>query len=122
MNPKAIEGQPPPLNAPPGLGIPARLVFDDNPLEPLLYGAEPVAPTPASVLELWDQGLDRSEACAHAVAAVLVQNPDSISQLTDLDAAEQCLRQAIKLNPAKHGASLAACWNSLLLRQSSNEG
>ncbi len=76
MNPKIIEFSEVTLNEPLALGIPADLVFDDNPLDSLLYGARPIAPTPASVLELWEQGIDRSEACARAVAAELQQNPN----------------------------------------------
>ena len=113
MNPQAIEAQPTILNPPLALGIPGNLVFDDNPLDPLLYGTEPIAPTPASVLELWERGLDRSESCAHAVASVLVQCPHAINNLRDLDAAEQCLRQAIESKSAQRGAPLIACWGGL---------
>lgn len=113
MNPPAIEAQPPILNPPLALGNPGDLVFDDNPLDPLLYGTERIAPTPASVLELWERGLDRSESCAHAVAAVLVQCPDAIIKLRDLDAAEQSLRQAIESKSTKRSASLVACWGGL---------
>lgn len=76
LNPN--EPQPAPPLAPLALGIPADLVFDDDPLEALLHGTQPVAPTPADVLELWRQGLDRSPACARALAAVLGRNPDFI--------------------------------------------
>jgi tetratricopeptide (TPR) repeat protein len=113
MNPHVIEARSQTLNAALSLGSPALLVFDDNPLDALLYGAESAAPTPASVLDLWEQGLDRSESCARAVAAVLVQRPDTIGQFRDLDGAEQCLRQAIEAKPAKACATLAACWSGL---------
>jgi hypothetical protein len=94
-------------------GIPADLAFDDEPLEPLLYGAPVAAPTPGSVVELWQQGLDRSAACARALAAVLVQNHDWISRIGDLDRAEQCLRLAVASASPGAGVQLAACCGGL---------
>jgi Flp pilus assembly protein TadD len=114
MDPNPIPIQQATANGPLSLGIPGNLVFDDDPLEPMLYRTEPTAPTPASVLELWERGLDRSEACARALAAVLVQNHDLISRIGDLDAAERCLRLAADSKTAMHrGAPLAACFSAL---------
>ncbi len=95
------------------LEVPAGLVFDDDPLEPMLSGAAPTAPSPACVLDIWQQGLDRSEACARALAAVLVQSQEAISQISDLDGAERCLRASIESEPQREGVQLAACLSGL---------
>jgi hypothetical protein len=108
MNPNPVEMDAVKRKAPLTLGIPSDLVFDDEPLEHLLYGAEPIAPTPASVVELWERRLDRSEACARALAAVLARNPDLSGQIRDLDGVEQCLRLALESKPRTAAADLAA--------------
>jgi len=113
MNTNPIEPRPPLTTEPFVTGIPVPLVFDDNPLDALLHGVEPIPPTPASVLELWERGLDRSAACASAVTAILLRSPDPGRLSIELEAAELCLRQAIEAKPSKGEASLAACWSGL---------
>jgi tetratricopeptide (TPR) repeat protein len=100
-------------NDPLAVGTPVELVFDDEPLGPMLSGATPAEPTSASVLQRWQQGHDRSAACARALVAVLVKNPDAISQVTDLDSAEQSLRGAVESKPQREGLELAACLGGL---------
>src|SRR5262245_27640340 len=113
MDPQTLEASsstaPPPLD----VGVPSSLVFDDNPLDSLLFGTVCVAPSPANVLELWEGGLDRSEDCARAMAAVLVKSPAAINQVRDLESAEHCLRRAIESRIERGGRGVAACWSAL---------
>jgi len=95
---------PPPL---PG-EIPAELIFDDAPLEPLLYGGAPVPPTPANALELWRLNLDRSPACARAIATTVAKNPGELAA-PDRPVAEACLRAALAAEPPLDPLQLARC-------------
>jgi tetratricopeptide (TPR) repeat protein len=102
------------------LGTPEALVFDDDPLEPMLAGGSPAAPTPASVIELWRSGTNRSAPCARALVAVLAKHPDTIAEIGDLESVEQFLRQALESGAARadlpYGACLAALGRVLELR------
>ena len=91
---------------------PADLIFDDEPLDPLLYGTTPVEPTPASALELWKRNLDRSPACARAIAITVARNPEGLSA-TDREVAEECLRLTIAANPPVEELQLAHCYAGL---------
>jgi len=122
MNPDKIQPQAHNVLA---MGLPNALVFDDDALDALLYGSPPVAPTPASVWELWRQGFDRSELCAHALAALLAHDGRKINDLGDLSGAEHCLRLALAAEPSKasskHAAFLSALGHVMELKKRMEE-
>jgi tetratricopeptide (TPR) repeat protein len=94
-------------------GWPGALVFDDEPLAPLLNGDERSGATPASVIDLWDTGIDRSPECARAFVVVLTHRPDLLDQIEDLEAAESCFREALNSSSTNPIFSRAACWGLL---------
>lgn len=73
-----------------------ELVFDDEPLSPLLTGGEPGFPTPTSAVERWRRGIERSEECARALMSVLANNKGQNPPPDSLDGAEECLRQWVE--------------------------
>jgi tetratricopeptide (TPR) repeat protein len=91
------------------LGEIGELVFDDEPLEPQLAGLQSSAPTPASVVEIWRQGIDRSGSCARAFIAVLARNRDATSHLGDLEDARKCIHAALENNLSMTEAENASC-------------
>jgi len=91
------------------LGVPPDLVFDDEPLEPMLCGGQARAPTPANVVEIWRQRRDRSPACTRALAAVLLKTPEALDQIVSIEDAAECLMAALESQPANQFAGRAAC-------------
>lgn len=75
--------------------VPEDLVFDDDPLEPLLYGSNAVAATPANLVALWqtDHG---TRVPFDAVAAVLNNHPELLGRMADLNKTEWHLWQALE--------------------------
>lgn len=73
-----------------------ELVFDDEPLSPLLNGGEPGLPTPTSAVERWRRGIERSEECARALMSVLANNKGQTPPPDSLDGVEDCLRQWVE--------------------------
>jgi tetratricopeptide (TPR) repeat protein len=91
------------------VGKSGELVFDDEPLEPLLKGTAPSAPTPASVVEIWRQGIDRSETCVRALISVVANSKQDASLSGNLEGAEECLRQLVSSKCAKSEREYAGC-------------
>lgn len=91
------------------LDVPPDLVFDDEPLEPMLCGGQALAPTPANVVEIWRQRRDRSPACTRALAAVLLKTPEALDQIVSIEDAAECLMAALESQPANQFAGRAAC-------------
>lgn len=54
------------------------LVFDDESLDAVLYGGPPSTPTPADVSSLFRSGVDESNSCLRAFAAVLAMHPEEL--------------------------------------------
>ncbi len=79
----------------------AELVFDDEPLSPLLTGGEPGLPTPTSAVERWHRGIERSEECARALMSVLANNKGQNPNPDSLDGVEECLRQWVETSTAQ---------------------
>jgi tetratricopeptide (TPR) repeat protein len=113
MKPTPFDSQQSDRVAPVLWKIRAPLVFDDDPVEPMLEGSQPAEPTPASVLDAWRHGLGRSEACRRALGAVLAQNPNLVSPGDDLADAEACLRLTVESCPSSDGLKRAASFASL---------
>ena len=84
-----------------------ELVFDDEPLEPLLEGIPSGKPTPADAMDIWRQGIDRSAACARALITVLANNKTSRSEI-DVDSVEACLRGRIEAKSVQDNLEHAA--------------
>ncbi len=85
--------------------IPMPLLFDDAPLEAILYGSGLPIATSADVLDRWRAGGDLPPAELDAVIAILARAPDQISapdrkRLEDLlDRMEQTVRAEAPQNP-----------------------
>lgn len=89
---------------------PVDLAFDDDPVDLLLSGAE-TPPTPANAVEVWRLGIDRSDAVARAVAAILAHNPENLPSGDDFRGIEVQLRETLsELGPAdrRYALGLAA--------------
>ena len=88
------------VNGLPGLSafitMPTDLVFDDDPLEPLLYGGASEGPTPANVLELWKRG-NREGGLIDAVAAVLVTQTELVKSIGGLKEIENHLWEELEI-------------------------
>lgn len=91
------------------LGEIPELVFDDNPLDSMLVGGEATRPTPASVMALWNSGVDRSDSCLSAMIAILANDQGFLPPINDHAAAEQCLRQVLDGNHTKSELEQANC-------------
>jgi tetratricopeptide (TPR) repeat protein len=91
---------------------PSDLVFDDDPLDHLLYGAPQVEPTPVNALEIWKRNLDRSSTCSRAIATTVAKNHEDMSA-ADLEVAEQCLLSTIGSIPPVEELQLAHCYTGL---------
>lgn len=75
--------------------VPENLVFDDEPLEPLLLGNVAAEPTPVNVLVLWQRGGAMQVDCVEAVAAILARQPELSAFLKDQGRAEKLLRKTL---------------------------
>lgn len=114
ITPAAISSEPGPFER---IGV---LVFDDDPLEPHLFGlGEAAPPTPADAVELWRLGLNRTDAAARAAAAILMRNPSRFAALPERGALADCLQttlSSVRNGTAageRHAAALLAALGAL---------
>ncbi|MGD0388434.1 MAG: tetratricopeptide repeat protein [Tepidisphaeraceae bacterium] len=76
---------------------------------------EPDADLPSGcVLDLWEQGIDRHESCAAALARLIVAQPERVGTFADPAIVESCLRAELKQVLASAKPSNAAFWLSAI--------
>ncbi|MGD0767580.1 MAG: tetratricopeptide repeat protein [Tepidisphaeraceae bacterium] len=68
----------------------------------------------ACVLDLWDQGMDRHDSCAAALARLIVAQPERVVAFADPAVAESCLRAELKQDLATAKPSNVPFWLSAI--------
>jgi tetratricopeptide (TPR) repeat protein len=69
--------------------VPRDLVFDDDPVEAILYNVEPRRPTPAGVIELISEDHNVSQECEKALVAILANHPHELVELQEILSADR---------------------------------